>query len=199
MIDSYFTIEKSSEAEIKVSKSKFISLAFPIKSLTDVQNNQYSVNKKYFDASHHPFAFRLGIDKNKFRFFDDGEPSGSSGKPILDALDKYNVTDALVVVVRYYGGIKLGTGGLRKAYFDAADLCLKNSVKIEKFIMEKLNLEFEYRFINIIMNLIETEDLKLLNNNSDERCKLTLDVGVSKVSKIMSDLVNLTGGNIAFK
>lgn len=196
MTDSYLTIDKISSAEIKISKSKFISQAFPVKSQTEVSEYLTEVKKKYYDASHHPYAYRLDVNKNNFKISDDGEPSGSSGKPILEVIDKYNVTDTLLVVTRYFGGTKLGVGGLRRAMSEAADLCLSNAVIVEKLITENINLEFDYKFMNVIMNLIESEKIKLLKNSSDEKCKLTLEIRLSKIEKLKSELVSLTNGSI---
>lgn len=199
MTDSFFTIENSSSAEIKITKSKFISQAFPLKSDSEISEYLKEVKKKYFDASHHPYAFRTGINKNKFKISDDGEPSGSAGKAILEAVDKHNLTDVLVVVTRYFGGTKLGVGGLRRAFFEAADLCLSSAVIVERFITEKMYLGFEYKFMNFVMNLIETEKIKLVENNSDEICRLMLEVRLSKAEKFKKDLVSITNGSIEIK
>ncbi len=196
MTDSYFTIKEFHTAEIKITKSKFISQAFPVKSQTEISEHIKEVRKKYYDASHHPYAFRIGIDKNNFKFSDDGEPSGSSGKPILEVIDKFNLTDILVMVTRYFGGTKLGVGGLRRAMSEAAEKCLGEAVIIEKLITEKINLEFDYRFMNAVMNLIETEKIKLIENYSDEKCKLILEVRLSKIDKLKKELVSLTSGSI---
>lgn len=196
LIDSYLTIYDSSSAEIKISKSKFISQSFPLNSKSEVQRYLSEVKKKNFDAAHFPYACRIGIDKNHFKYTDDGEPSGSGGKPILEAIDKFNLTNILVIVTRYFGGIKLGAGGLRRAFFEAAELCLKQSSIIEKLITEKLNIEFEYRFMNLIMKMIDEEKIKLIKNNSGEKCNLILEVRLSKVEEIKSGLIALTNGNI---
>ena len=127
---------------------------------------------------------------------DDGEPSGSAGKPILEAIDKHELTDVIIIVARYFGGMKLGVGGLRRAFFDAADMCLTNSNIIEKLITENIRIEFDYKYINVIMKLIETEKIKLLENNSAEKCKLILNVRLSKVEKLKLDLIALTNGSV---
>jgi len=196
LIDSYFTIKEHTLSETKINKSKFISQSFPLKSQLEIPELIKSVQKKYYDASHQPFAFRVGINKDNFRSSDDGEPSGSSGKPVLEAIDKYKLTDVLVVVTRYFGGIKLGVGGLRRAYFEAANLCLKDAIIIEKLITKKLNLEFDYKFMNVVMNLIETEKIILLQNSSDEKCKFNIKVRLSKIDKLRKDLTALTNGSI---
>lgn len=190
---------KPSIAEIKITKSKFIAQSFPVNSLQEIPELIKDFRKKYFDASHHPYALRTGTGKNKFKISDDGEPSGSAGKPILEAIGKYDVTDVLVIVARYFGGTKLGVGGLRRAFFEAADLCLGNAAIIEKLITEKIKLEFDYKFMNTVMNLIETEKVKLIENNSDEKCKVTLDVRLTKSENLKKELVSITNGNILFE
>ncbi len=196
MIDSYLTIDNTSSAEIKVTKSKFVSNAFPFNSLKEIPGILKDVKKKSYDASHHPYAYRLGTEDNNFKVSDDGEPSGSAGKVILEAIDKHDVTDVIVIVTRYFGGTKLGVGGLRRAFFESADLCLSNANIIEKLITAKINLEFDYTFMNVIMNLIEAEKIKLLENNSDVKCRLTLEVRLSKIEKLKSEIIDLTNGSI---
>jgi len=196
MMDSFLTIEKFHSEEIKITRSRFISHAFPVRTKSEITQIINDSRKKYYDASHHPYAYRTGVDKNDFKFSDDGEPSGSAGKPILEVIDKYNITDVLLIVSRYFGGTKLGVGGLRRAISEAADLCLSNAVIIEKLITEKIDLEFDYTFMNVIMKLIEKEQLKLLENNSDEKCKLILEVRLSKIEKLKTELTGLTNGSI---
>ena len=195
MTDSYFTIEKPSSFEIKINKSAFISQAFPFKSQLEIPEIIKAVKKKYYDASHHPYAFRAGLNKNNFRTSDDGEPSGSSGKPVLEAIDKHKLTDILVVVTRYFGGIKLGVGGLRRAYFEAADECLNNSKTTEKFITEIKDIVFDYKYMNLIMNLIEEEKIRLIENNSGEKCSLKLDIRLSLIDKIKNSVSKITNGS----
>ena len=117
--DSYKTILIPSEGELKVSKSKFISQIYPVTNSEEVNQTLTSAKKKYYDAAHHPYAYRLGSDENNFRYSDDGEPSGSGGKPIMEVIDKFELTNILIVVTRYFGGVKLGVGGLRRAIFEA--------------------------------------------------------------------------------
>ncbi|HMQ67694.1 MAG TPA: YigZ family protein [Ignavibacteria bacterium] len=196
MIDSFRTIKSSTFSEIKITRSKFISQAFPVSSHQEISDKIKEVKKEYYDASHHPYAYRLGIDKNEFKFSDDGEPSGSSGKPILESIDKLELTDVMVIVTRYFGGTKLGVGGLRRAMSEAADLCLSKAILLEKLITEEMNIEFDYTFMNVVMNLIESEKIKLSGNTSVEKCKLTLEVRLSKIEKLKTDLVSLTNGGI---
>ena len=196
MEDSYFTIRKKTSSELKISKSKFIAQAIPFKSQLEIPEIIKAFKKEFYDASHHPYGFRVGINKDNFRFSDDGEPSGSAGKPVLEVIDKHCVTDVIVIVARYFGGVKLGVGGLRRAFFEAADLCLNEAEKIEKLITEKLDLEFDYKYMNQVMNLIESEKIKLLQNSSDEKCKLLLEVRLSKIDKVKTELQSFTNGSI---
>ena len=154
-VDSYKTILQSCEAELKVSKSKFISQISPVNNSEEINKALISVRKKNYDAAHHPFAYRLGLDENNFRYSDDGEPSGSAGKPIMEVIDKFELTNVLLVVTRYFGGVKLGVGGLRRAIFEASELVVQNAEIITKQITENFNIEFDYKYIGAIMNFIE--------------------------------------------
>lgn len=196
MTDSYLTVTGHTSAEIKIQKSLFIANSLPVKDKNEIQNKLAEIRKKYYDASHHPFAYILGIDKNEFRYSDDGEPAGSSGKPVYDAIAKYDLSDTLVIVTRYYGGIKLGTGGLRRAYFDAADLCLGEAKITEMIMTEKINAEFDYKFVNAVMNFAEKKKIKLLENNSDEKCRLKFEVRLSLSEKFKNELIQITNGGV---
>jgi uncharacterized YigZ family protein len=196
MNDSFLTIESNVINEIKVQKSKFIAQAFPIKSQLEIPKLLDEVRKKYYDASHHPYAFRVGLRKDNYRYSDDGEPSGTSGKPVLEAIDKHGLTDVLCVVTRYFGGILLGVGGLRRAYFDAADVCLENAVKIEKLLTKNINLEFDYSLMNLVMKYLTDNKIKILENNSDEKVKLVSQPRLSLIEKMKSDLFEKSNGKI---
>ncbi|MBP9095820.1 MAG: YigZ family protein [Ignavibacteria bacterium] len=195
-IDSYKTIVIPSEAELKVSKSKFISQVYPVTNTEDVNQTLTSVRKKYYDAAHHPYAYRLGLDANSFRYSDDGEPSGSAGKPIMEVIDKFELTDTLIVVTRYFGGVKLGVGGLRRGIFEAAELAIQNSEIITKHITEDFKIEFDYKYIGAVMNFLEKEQITILFNTSDEKVKLECSVIVSKIEKFKDELGKLTNASI---
>lgn len=196
MIDSFITIESEIVNEIKVQKSKFIAQAFPLKSQLEIPKLLDEVRKKYYDASHHPYAFRVGIRKDNFRYSDDGEPSGTSGKPVLEAIDKHELTDVLCVVTRYFGGILLGVGGLRRAYFEAADECLEKTNKIEKLLTKNINLEFDYSLMNQVMKYLTDNKIKILENNSEEKVKLICQPRLSVIEKMKSDLFEKSNGKI---
>ncbi|MBS1518257.1 MAG: YigZ family protein [Bacteroidetes bacterium] len=201
MKDSFLTITSECTAEIKVNRSKFIASAFPVLNINDtkeISETADAFRKKYYDASHFPFAYRTGTDENNFRYSDDGEPSGSGGKPLLEVIDKYGLTNLILITARYFGGTKLGVGGLRRAFFSAGEECLKNAEAVRKFIMEKVKIEFDYGFINAVMNLIESEKIDLIKNESAETCVLNLEIKISEAEKIKSRIVELTNGGVKF-
>lgn len=196
MIDRFKTIISPVEAELKVSKSKFISQVFPVLNSEEVNQALLLSRKKYYDAAHHPFAYRLGLDKNNFRYSDDGEPSGSAGKPIMEVIDKNELTNVLLVVTRYFGGVKLGVGGLRRAIFDASELVVQTAKIITKQITENFLIEFEYKYIGAVMNFLEKEGIIILNNTSDDKVKLQCEVIVSKVEKFKDEIGKLTNASV---
>ena len=196
MKDFYFTISSHSAAEIKIMKSKFISNAYPIRKSADTANLINEFKKKYYDASHFPYAYRAGMHLDEFRYSDDGEPSGSAGKPLLEVIDKNDLTDVLLITARYFGGIKLGVGGLRRAFFAAGEACLDNADIIKKFIMHSIKAEFDYSYINLIMKLIEKEKINILSNESGDRCSLILEIRESQYEKLILKMSDLTNGKI---
>jgi len=197
--DFYKTIKSFSSCELKIQKSVFIAQAFPFNNAEDFSAIQSEVRKKYFDSAHNPFAYRIGLTENQFRFNDDGEPSGSAGKPILDAIDKYELTDIIIFVSRYFGGVKLGVGGLKRAFFDTAEGCLQNAQILEKFLLTKFNISFDYKYISGVMNYIEKNSIHIIENNSGENVNLVCEVRLSKLSNLKENLKNLTSGKFDFK
>ncbi len=196
IIDSYKTILLPVEAELKVSKSKFISQIYHVTNPEEINQTLISAKKKYYDAAHHPYAYRLGLDANNFRYSDDGEPSGSAGKPIMEVIDKFELTDTLIVVTRYFGGVKLGVGGLRRAIFEAAELAIQNSEIITKHITEDFKIEFDYKYIGAVMNFLEKEQIIILSNTSDDKVKLECSVIVSKIERFKDELGKLTNASL---
>jgi uncharacterized YigZ family protein len=192
--DSYLTIKDSSIAELKIKRSKFISQAVPVKNQLLIPRIIDEIKKKYFDASHHPYAFRVGIKADNFRVNDDGEPSGSSGKPILEAIDKYKLSDILVVVTRYFGGTKLGVGGLRRAYFLSAEAALEKAKIIEVILCDKFTLDFNYKYIKDVMKYLEKNKIKVIENYSGERAVLKIEVRESFEKKFKKDISDITKG-----
>ncbi|MCU0372777.1 MAG: YigZ family protein, partial [Ignavibacteria bacterium] len=154
MTDRFLTITNRFTSEIKIRKSGFIANAFPACSVDEANSVLEIIRKEYYDACHNPFAYVLS-DSNVFRYYDDGEPSGSSGKPIYDAINKHDLKNVIVIVTRYFGGIKLGVGGLKRAYFEAASDCLDKSLKKEIVLKRPVEIEFEYKNISRVMQHIE--------------------------------------------
>lgn len=197
--DSFRTIKSSYSSEIKISKSTFIANAFPVKAKEEAENKLDEVRKEYYNARHHPYAYKTGLANETVKMSDDGEPSGTSGKPIMNAIEKYELTNILVVVTRYFGGIKLGTGGLKRAYFEAADVCLSNCEITEKLIKKELATECDYHYINNLMNLIDQYGSKVKKNVSDERVKLIIELRLSAIESFTNDFTNLTAGKGSIK
>jgi uncharacterized YigZ family protein len=197
--DSYKTIKSFSSFELKIQKSRFIAQAFPFSKAEDLPKILSKVKKKYFDSAHNPYAYRIGIENDKFRFSDDGEPSGSAGKPILDAIDKYELTDIIIFVSRYFGGVKLGVGGLKRAFFNSAEGCLQNSEIIEKFLQVSLKISFDYKYISGVMNYIEKNSIHIIENNSGENVNLICEIRISKLENLKINIRNLTSGNFTLK
>ncbi len=196
MIDIYKTILIHAESELKVSKSKFISQIYPVTNPEEINQTLISAKKKYYDAAHHPFAYRLGLDANNFRYSDDGEPSGSAGKPIMEVIDKFELTNILIVVTRYFGGVKLGVGGLRRAIFEASELAVQNAEIITKQITENFNIEFDYKYIGAVMNFLGKEQIIILSNTSDDKVKLECSVIVSKIERFKDELGKITNASV---
>lgn len=197
--DSFFTIESAVKNEIKVQRSKFIAYAFPVGNQLHFQENLDNIRKEYYDASHFPFAYRIGLSGNELRYSDDGEPAGSGGKPVMDVIDKFGVTDTGIIVVRYFGGVKLGVGGLRRAFFEAAEECMKIAVIKEVLIEDEFSVESDYKQMSVIMNMVERYGANILSNDSDEKVKLKLSIRRTLIESILKELTNLTSGNIIIK
>jgi len=192
--DFYKTIKSFCSFELKIQKSTFIAQAYPFTNPEDFEKIKSEVRKKYFDSAHNPFAWRAGLDENHFRFNDDGEPSGSAGKPVLDAIDKFGLTDIIIFVSRYFGGVKLGVGGLKRAFFDASEGCLQNAEIIEKFIYSRVSVSFDYKFIGSVMNYIEKNSIIIIENKSGAEVNLICDIRKSAFQPFEDFIRNLTSG-----
>ena len=178
MIDYYNTIEQSSTAEFKDRGSRFIAYTFPIETVADFKEHLALVKKEHPKATHHCFAYRLGIDGNNFRVSDDGEPSGSAGKPILGQIDSKGATNVLIIVVRYFGGTLLGVPGLINAYRTAASLALQVTPVVPRPILINYRLSFDYTQMNEVMRVLKQFDCKVGKPEIQLFC--SLDVGIPK-------------------
>ena len=172
----YHTIERPSFAEYKDRGSRFLAYAYPVKSTEAFKAHLKALKEEHPKAVHHCFAWRLGTDGVLFRANDDGEPSGSAGKPILGQIDSKNLTDTAVVVVRYFGGTLLGVPGLINAYKTVTSLALQLTPIVQKPIMARYNLQFDYTAMNEVMLVVKRFDCAVLQNEMQLFCSVTLDV-----------------------
>ncbi len=186
MSDSYQTIAGISEGIYKEKGSKFIAYAHPLESEDDVKEMVAVYKKKYFDARHHCYAWQLGVDGATFRENDDGEPSGTAGKPIHGQIRSAGLTNILIVVVRYFGGIKLGTSGLIAAYKEATADAIANATIVDRTVDDYYRLNFSYAVMNDVMRVFKEEDLKMLNQDFQMACSIDFHVRQSAVQKVMT-------------
>lgn len=185
MDDTYKTIDKASlETLFKEKGSKFYGYAFPVHNEGDVQTTLEQLRKKHSTARHFCYAWQLGVEHIRFRVNDDGEPSNSAGMPIYGQIQSFNVTNILIVSVRYFGGTKLGVGGLIQAYRTSAQLALEKSEIIEKTMNVCFQLKFEYPEMNTVMRFIKEHQLKIIEQLMDMTCILTFEVRKSDSQKI---------------
>ncbi len=188
MAVKYFTIEKISKGLYKEKGSKFISIAYPVTNENQIKEIIDLVKKEYHDARHHCYAWRLGSDYKKYRYNDDGEPSSTAGKPIFGQIQSFNLTDILIIVVRYFGGTKLGVSGLIKAYKEAAADAINNNSIIEKTVKQTFRLEFNYDNTNIVMRNLKADYIDVINQEFNETCILDFDVSIDKSDEIINKL-----------
>ena len=195
---SYLTVAGPSSGLFKEKGSKFISFAYPVSSEIEVKKHLEALQKQYHDATHHCFAWILDADKQRYRAFDDGEPNHSAGDPILGQLRSRNLTNILVVVVRYYGGTKLGVSGLITAYRSAAQDALNKCTIVEKELLQALTFKFNYANTTEVMRLIKEFDLSILKQDFQLTCLIEANVKLSQKEKLGDKiaLLNATGSEI---
>lgn len=188
MEDTYKTIAAASESLIKEKMSRFISFAIPVRTVDEVKSHLDRFQKEYYDARHICYAYMLGHARTEFRANDNGEPSGTAGKPILGQINSFGLTDILVVVVRYFGGIKLGTGGLIVAYREAAQLALQAAEIIEKTVDDDIRVRFEYPFMNDVMRIIKEECPEILRQVFEMDCEMVLRIRRAQADRLRERL-----------
>ncbi|MDB4835320.1 YigZ family protein [Cyclobacteriaceae bacterium] len=184
----FLTISSPSEGIYKEKGSKFIAYAYPVISEDEVRTYVKALKKEYYDARHHCYAFVLGKDKIKFRAADDGEPSNSAGAPILGQLRSLELTNVLVVVVRYFGGTKLGVPGLIDAYREAAKDALSQAQIIGEFEQTIFDIQFEYIKMNDVMKIVKDAKLKVVKQQFDNNCEMTLQCNTSDADQPLHQL-----------
>ncbi|AHF14635.1 IMPACT family protein [Niabella soli] len=193
----YQTIETGAQAEYKDRGSRFIAYTYPLKNTDEFKKIIAAVKKEHPKANHHCFAYRLGTDGTQFRASDAGEPSGTAGRPILGQIDSRNVTDILIVVVRYFGGTLLGVPGLINAYKTAAALALQVTPVVRKPILDKFNLQFDYTQLNPVMTIVKQFDCSVLKQDVQLFCSLDIGIPKNRVTEAMHRLGDIA--NIAIK
>lgn len=191
--DTYRTIKEPSEGLYKEKGSKFLAFAFPIGSTEEVKQHLEQLRKKHFDARHHCYAYILGAKKEAYRVNDDGEPSGTGGRPIYNQLLSADLTNTLIIVVRYFGGILLGASGLANAYKAAARDAIANATIIECTINITYRLHFEYPLMNDVMRLLKEHNLQPLNPEYNLDCRLEVSVRQSQSSRVYDSLTKVYG------
>ena len=190
-IDSYKTIiQASKEGLFKDRGSKFYGYAFPVTNEEEIKEKIELLKKQHYNARHWCYSWQLGKNYDHYRANDDGEPSNSAGMPIYGQLQSFNVTNILVVVVRYFGGTKLGVGGLIKAYKNAAKLALENSIIIYKTIDEVFLIKFEYPEMNTIMRIIKDENISIINQKMELDCQFIISIRKKEAIRIFKIFEN---------
>lgn len=174
--DEYRTIAAPSEAIYTEKRSKFIAIALPVRTVEEVKMRLEEYQKKYYDARHVCYAYMLGHERKDFRANDNGEPSGTAGKPILGQINSNELTDVLVIVVRYFGGIKLGTSGLIVAYRTAAAEALAAAAFVERTVDGEVEVLFEYPFMNDVMRVVKEEEPTIVSQTYDMDCMMRLRI-----------------------
>lgn len=198
MTDSFWTVESKLTTEIKIERSRFIGTVVPVVSRQLAEDEYEAIRRQYYDATHNCFAYQVGLEaKQEFRYSDDGEPSGTAGRPIHDAILSRNVTDVLVVVTRYFGGIKLGTGGLARAYRQSADDALGEAKVIEKLIMQPFSIRFAHDLTSIVMKTLSDFELRTLETTYAEEVELKSAIRLSRYSEFAAALLDRSHGKIA--
>ena len=186
--DIYYTIEKTATAEFKDRGSKFIGYACPVKTVVECKEKLSEIKKEHPKATHHCFAYRIGLDGNTFRVSDDGEPSGTAGRPILGQIDSKGLTGTLVVVVRYFGGTLLGVPGLINAYKSAASLALQMTPVAQKQVEKEYRVQFDYTSINDIMMLVRQYNCRVVQQEMQLFCYMILAIPNNRVTEVIYKL-----------
>lgn len=191
--DYYYTIEQPSVAEFKDRGSKFIAFAFPVSDVNDFKEKLAIVKKEHPKATHHCFAYRIGLDGTTYRVSDDGEPSGSAGRPILGQIDSRQATNVLIIVARYFGGTLLGVPGLINAYKTAAALALQVTRLVQKPVLIHYHLQFDYTQMNDVMTISKQFDCSVSKQEMHLFCSLQIGIPKNRLDEVLYKLKDLRG------
>lgn len=196
MADFYKTIQDISEGLYKEKMSKFISFAIPVSSAEEAKETVKAYQKKYYDARHVCWAYMIGTDRTEFYSNDNGEPSGTAGKPILGQINSYELTNILIVVIRYFGGIKLGTSGLIVAYKAAAAAAIENGTIIECHEQAQLSFTFPYLSMNGVMKLVKDTGVNIISQIFDNDCSMTIETNADDIPPFKNRVSDIDGVKI---
>jgi uncharacterized YigZ family protein len=194
--DTYLTISGTAEGIYKEKGSKFLAYAFNVRTEDDIKNHLAQLRKEHHTARHHCYAWKLGMDDNNWRANDDGEPGNSAGKPILGQILSKSLTNVLIVVVRYFGGTKLGVGGLMTAYKSAAEDALNNASIIEKQLMSHYRVNFDYSAMNEVMSVLKQLDAEQYEQQFGLQCALNTSIALSKANLLVDLLSKISGTEV---
>lgn len=194
MEDTYLTISSKAIAQgyYTEKRSKFLAFAHHVETIDQAMAIVNNYRKKYYDARHCCYAYMIGSDRTVFRANDDGEPSSTAGKPILGQINSNNLTDILIVVVRYYGGVNLGTGGLIVAYRTASADAIANANIEERLVEEKIDFHFTYPMMNGVMRIVKEMQPRIVSEQFDNNCSITLAIRKSKADELKAKLAKLS-------
>ncbi len=196
MIDEFKTIKGKSEGTYTELRSKFLAFAYPVSTVDEVKAIVDEYRKKYYDARHVCWAYMLGHERLTFRSNDDGEPSGTAGKPILGQINSRELTNILVIVVRYFGGVKLGTSGLIQAYKSATIEALEAAEIVERQVEQQIDIRFDYLQMNAVMRIVKEEQPAVISQQFDNSCTMTLAIRISLAPHLLKRLSKVEGLNV---
>ena len=193
MADTYKTITAPSEAIFKEKMSKFLAFAHPVTTAAEAKAVVAVYQKKYFDARHVCWAYMVGADRTDFLSSDNGEPSGTAGKPILGQINSFGITDTVIVVVRYFGGINLGTSVLIAAYREAARMALSEATIEERHVMKTISFSFPYLAMNDVMKLTKMPGIKIVSQEFDNTCRMSVAIRLDDSDLLIAKLSDIDG------
>ena len=193
MSDIFYTIESTSEAIYREKMSRFLAFAVPVKSADEARQVIKDYQNKFHDARHVCWAYMIGPQRLEFQLNDNGEPSGTAGKPILGQINSFNLTDIVIIVVRYFGGIKLGTSGLIVAYREAAKMAIEEASIVECHNMAQISFTFPYMSMNDVMKIGKSGDVRIVEQQFDNSCSMTIEMRLDFFDSIRQRLLSIDG------
>lgn len=193
MSDIFYTIESTSEAIYREKMSRFLAFAVPVKSADEARQVIKDYQNKFHDARHVCWAYMIGPQRLEFQLNDNGEPSGTAGKPILGQINSFNLTDIVIIVVRYFGGIKLGTSGLIVAYREAAKMAIEEASIVECHDMAQISFTFPYMSMNDVMKIGKSSDVRIVEQQFDNSCSMTIEMRLDFFDSIRQRLLSIDG------